>query len=251
MTTDEMLWAIRDNRTLSSKAKLVWMMLLSRGDICCPSTRTIAADCGISRPTAAAAISELMGAGWLKRAECKSEEGDLDPYSYTVICPGQPWVVKPLDHPPAETSSSEGGGKATLPPVVKPLDHGGKATLPEDNQNPTSVVTTSVGAPKRSTPKRGTRVPEDFIEQVYADKKLGEWFRKECPDVSPRVQNQKFMNHWKSAPGQRGVKLDWKATWRNWMLKAQEDADQAKPRSAAAPGDDNWVQPVSPFRGLP
>ena len=26
----------------------------------------------------------------------------------------------------------------------------------------------------------------------------------------------KFRDHWISQPGQRGVKVDWLATWRNW-----------------------------------
>jgi hypothetical protein len=33
---------------------------------------------------------------------------------------------------------------------------------------------------------------------------------------------QKFRDYWKSQPGQRGVKADWDATWRNWVRKAGE-----------------------------
>jgi uncharacterized protein YdaU (DUF1376 family) len=33
-------------------------------------------------------------------------------------------------------------------------------------------------------------------------------------------ESQKFRDYWISAPGQRAVKLDWSATWRNWIRKA-------------------------------
>jgi hypothetical protein len=45
----EDVWRIRDDRSLklSWSAKLVWMILESRGENCGPSLTTIAADCGI------------------------------------------------------------------------------------------------------------------------------------------------------------------------------------------------------------
>lgn len=33
-------------------------------------------------------------------------------------------------------------------------------------------------------------------------------------------ETEQFRNYWLGAPGQKGRKLDWPATWRNWMLKA-------------------------------
>jgi hypothetical protein len=32
----------------------------------------------------------------------------------------------------------------------------------------------------------------------------------------------KFRNYWLAKPGSGGRKLDWNATWRNWILKAAE-----------------------------
>lgn len=28
---------------------------------------------------------------------------------------------------------------------------------------------------------------------------------------------ESFRDYWHAAPGQKGVKLDWSATWRNWI----------------------------------
>jgi len=40
------------------------------------------------------------------------------------------------------------------------------------------------------------------------------------PDVDVLEETQKFRDYWVAAPGARGVKLDWEATWRNWMRNA-------------------------------
>ena len=37
-----------------------------------------------------------------------------------------------------------------------------------------------------------------------------------------RCQADKFLDYWIAIPGQRGVKLNWKATWRNWVRSATE-----------------------------
>ena len=39
-------------------------------------------------------------------------------------------------------------------------------------------------------------------------------------DHRARVELEKFRDHWKQQPGQRGVKLDWNAAWRNWTRRA-------------------------------
>jgi len=55
---------------------------------------------------------------------------------------------------------------------------------------------------------RGSRLPENFEPDfVFA--------------VDAGIQNTleeaaKFRDYWNSQPGQKGVKLDWAATWRNW-----------------------------------
>ena len=33
----------------------------------------------------------------------------------------------------------------------------------------------------------------------------------------------KFRDYWLSVSGSKGVKLDWQATWRNWVRKALDD----------------------------
>lgn len=48
---------------------------------------------------------------------------------------------------------------------------------------------------------------------------------------------KKFRDYWAAAPGARGVKLDWDATWRNWVRKAGETPR----RSTGPPQRENFV----------
>lgn len=41
---------------------------------------------------------------------------------------------------------------------------------------------------------------------------------------------EKFRDYWAALPGQKGVKTDWPATWRNWVRRASENV----PKGAAA-----------------
>jgi hypothetical protein len=36
-------------------------------------------------------------------------------------------------------------------------------------------------------------------------------------------QTQRMIDWARAAPGQKGVRLDWEATWRNWMRRAAEE----------------------------
>jgi hypothetical protein len=48
--------------------------------------------------------------------------------------------------------------------------------------------------------------------------------RAECPLVDLDLETRKFADYWLSAAGKGGVKLNWGATWRNWIRKASQDA---------------------------
>lgn len=74
-----------------------------------------------------------------------------------------------------------------------------------------------------SKKKRGTRIKDDWV----LPKDWGEWALAEgWPEHAIRLEAQKFHDHWKAAPGQKGVKLDWQATWRNWMRNSKSRKNQ-------------------------
>jgi hypothetical protein len=44
---------------------------------------------------------------------------------------------------------------------------------------------------------------------------------KEAPSVNYKNEHAKFIDYWIAQPGQKGVKSDWEATWRNWMRREE------------------------------
>ena len=65
-----------------------------------------------------------------------------------------------------------------------------------------------------SAKKRGSRLRDDWV----LPREWGQWaLSEQWPEPVIREQAEKFRDYWISVPGQKGVKLDWLATWRNWM----------------------------------
>jgi len=65
--------------------------------------------------------------------------------------------------------------------------------------------------------KRGSRLPHDWV----LTKSLGEWAQTERPDLNIRQVAEQFKDYWIAQAGQKGVKLDWSATWRNWVRNSK------------------------------
>ena len=76
---------------------------------------------------------------------------------------------------------------------------------------------------------RGTRLPADWKP---SDDQIA-FCKAERPDLHPVATGDRFRDYWIAQPGTKGVKLDWDATWRNWVRA--EKAGGAKPASGAMP----------------
>ncbi len=61
--------------------------------------------------------------------------------------------------------------------------------------------------------KKGSRLSQDW----FLSKSMGDWATKERPDLDVRQVAEQFKDYWIAQAGQKGVKLDWDATWRNWV----------------------------------
>ncbi len=66
---------------------------------------------------------------------------------------------------------------------------------------------------RHSQRSRGSRLPPDWSPSEL----LLAWAGKERPDLNLESTVAKFRDHWTAAPGSKGVKLDWDATFRNWV----------------------------------
>lgn len=105
---------------------------------------------------------------------------------------------------------------------------------PTQEQTPLGPPTAKRSAPTSGDGRRGTRLPDNFepTDEMKA------WARKDCPLTTYR-DHEMFVDHWRAQTGQRAVKRDWIATWRNWMRRTQENRERTSnyQRSRPAPVD--------------
>ncbi|WP_052750051.1 hypothetical protein [Gluconobacter oxydans] len=94
--------------------------------------------------------------------------------------------------------------------------------------------------PKSSRAKRGKRIPADW----YPSPELQAFARKN--GVDPDHVAEKFRDYWLGVSGERGIKLDWDATWRNWVRNdsslgptRRPAPSSDRPRTAAQNADEN------------
>ena len=80
----------------------------------------------------------------------------------------------------------------------------------------------------KSPPKKATRIPPDFAPDLeYA-------LEKGLSRHTAAREAERFKNFWSAKAGKDGTKLDWPATWRNWVLSTAERLG-ATPRAPSAP----------------
>lgn len=74
--------------------------------------------------------------------------------------------------------------------------------------------------------QRGSRLPADWkpsdIEVQFC--------KTERPDLDPKKTAERFVDYWIAQPGAKGVKLDWTATWRNWVRNESAPAKPIQPQ---------------------
>jgi uncharacterized protein YdaU (DUF1376 family) len=112
----------------------------------------------------------------------------------------------------AGKASAEARRNKRLTDVEQVLDNSCTDGVQTKNQEPRTnnhIKETTTG---RSAPK-GTRLPSDWeLPDEYA-----KFCREQRPDLNPHHVADQFKDYWHSVAGQKGVKADWFATWRNWV----------------------------------
>ncbi|WP_273783924.1 hypothetical protein [Bartonella sp. AU15XJBT] len=91
-----------------------------------------------------------------------------------------------------------------------------------ENHPPIHEQTSVPKKAKQSKANRGCRLPEDF-EPDY-DFAIEEGL----PPKRVKVEIAKFRDYWRSKAGANATKIDWQATWRNWVRKAIENLEKTK-----------------------
>ncbi len=99
--------------------------------------------------------------------------------------------------------------------------------------NPSEDIPPAVPAVLKKTPSKGVRLPADW----FLPKAWGEWALAERPDWSAEDVRQcslRFADFWHAKGGKDAVKLDWLATWRNWVRNDKGAAGRPVGSSAGA-----------------
>jgi hypothetical protein len=115
------------------------------------------------------------------------------------------------------------GAASRWHPDGKTMANDGEKKIREEKRNSSSTK-------KREPATRGSRLSPDWLPSAASVAKA----KTDAPDVDVRSEHPVFVDYWIAQPGQRGVKVDWEATWRNWMRRKQGDRKVSTPTRQTA-----------------
>jgi uncharacterized protein YdaU (DUF1376 family) len=88
----------------------------------------------------------------------------------------------------------------------------GEANSPP-NATPIATINHKPITNNQDKNKRGSRLPQDF----FFPKDWCDFIVEQRPELNAQKTFDQFKDYWIAQAGQKGVKLDWFATWRNWV----------------------------------
>jgi hypothetical protein len=106
---------------------------------------------------------------------------------------------------------------------------------PESTGIPVSPIDTKIKNSKRQNsdrPSRGTRIDPDW-SPTAAEREFA--IAEGLATAEINREAARFRDYWKGRAGSGGVKLDWSATWQNWIRSTAEKLGRS-PRSSTTGG---------------
>jgi hypothetical protein len=166
-------------------------------------------------------LVELMRDGRKKERDKKAAQRAAEKAAAAGSVPrdtqGTPEVVPPESTVSPTTGTGTGPGTGTGT---------GTGSGTGTQEKPSVLPGAATAAPAAAKAERGKRLPKTF----KLPKRWGEWAVAEgYAESDVRTEATKFRNHWVAKSGKDATKLDWEATWQNWMLGSKA------PRAGASP----------------
>lgn len=194
--------ALRDER-LSWKSRGLLAYLLSHNEGWETSVDRLVKAGPDGRDAVRSGLAELTALGYLTRSDERNRtpEGHLLGYEYTV---SQFPVDEPAEDAPAEAPPAENQPTLDNPTLYKKTIS--KNTISKEDQ-------------PQERPARGSRLAPDWQPSEASRAKVA----AVAPHVDHEAETEVFRDYWVAQPGQKGVKVDWDATWRNWMRRKESD----------------------------
>lgn len=157
----------------------------------------------LSDSTIRSAIRALQDLGELRVVEGGGRKSN--DYFVTLTPPGIGGVESPEGTPP------NAGGHPAEDSTPAPQTSEGRLSVP--------VRPRSSSPSSTPPPATGTRIPDPFL--VTED--LWRWSdEQQFSREWVRGETSKFVDYWRGAAGAKARKVDWPATWRNWIRTASE-----------------------------
>jgi hypothetical protein len=193
-------------------------------DIAWPSMIRICHETGLTKNTARKWLDYLHDQHWLiKKKNARhvmTTGGPQMQNEYLVNIPKG--VIKLSTGGVNDSPTSDKGGSMVDQRGVNHSSKGGQQLPPNNNR-----ITSNN---KRGKTTRGARLSLDGLPKEWE-----EFAKTEKPNIDPCKTFEVFKDHWAAQPGQKGVKLDWFATWRNWVRR-----ERAEPLKLPADDNDLW-----------
>jgi len=121
---------------------------------------------------------------------------------------------KELEHYKQQLTTASKAGKASA--LKRAMNKNPTSVEQTLNERSTEVQPTNNQQPLTNNQEKktlGKRLASDFS----FPKEWEEFCQTERPELSPLKTFDQFKDYWIAQAGQKGVKLDWFATWRNWV----------------------------------
>lgn len=213
---------ITKDRNLSLKAKGFLLTIFALPDDWDFSIKGIESILQEGKHTVYSVINELIAAGYCQRVRVY-QKGKIERWEYHFV--EHPSALELLPEKLEIGFRKEG---VLLPENLEienleqeNLDQGFRPQYKKQLiKEVTNQVTKESGEVRAKT--RGTRLDGGFA----VTDAMREWVAVKAPLVDIELETEKFRNYYASVSGSRGVKLDWAAAWRTWMLKAVRDYGQ-------------------------
>lgn len=203
-------WMIREKQ-VPRNAVLVYASLASRSGLggIHPSQATIAEESGLSERTVRSMLGELEALGVVQRVRRSTAARGKStrlPDGYTLHPNGSGKLAADL------------AGSSLLPATNGLQPATGDVATGKELQGTHLYKAEPVEVePDEVVPrKRGTRIPEPFM--LTAEMKA--WAVSDVPGLDVTAHTREFVDYWRAESGAKATKVDWLATWRNWMRKA-------------------------------
>ena len=194
---------------LPSGPKFVLVALSDQSNdngVCWPSIPQIAKRCGLDVRSVSRSLAKLEQMGLIERDVLQGRGT-----TYRLVFINQSAETPLTNCPEPLTNCHATPDKLSSKPSVTISNHQEQGKL-RVSQEP----------PQQEKQQRGSRLPADWNPSDVDF----QFCKTERPDLDPEKTADRFRDYWISQPGAKGIKLNWPATWRNWVRNESRSASQ-------------------------